>query len=98
MACLVASRPSASLPTMATAAPASANTVAISAPMPREAPVTRALLPCRLNRPARSSMGGSLGELTGREGIIHCYALSPLRVDLRLGPESDTKRGGGRAP
>jgi len=31
-------------PTMATSAPASAKTVAISAPIPREAPVTRALL------------------------------------------------------
>ena len=37
--------------------PALAKTVAISAPMPREAPVTRALLPCRLNRLAWSGIG-----------------------------------------
>src|SRR5215468_6571652 len=54
---------------MATSAPASAKTVAISAPMPREAPVTRAHFPSRLNRLARSSIGG-VGKQVRREVAV----------------------------
>jgi hypothetical protein len=56
---------------MPTSAPASARRVVIAGPLPREAPVTRVLLPSRSDRPVWSGIGLSLWALTGSEGILH---------------------------